>query len=253
MNPASKFLLSAQAVLLVCGCTSSIKTDPTKLSRVEIQNQPEVRPQTAGAMQKDGVYSPQVASAEATANGTQVVVDMDAERAIAKESLEAWRKCLKGDEKGAIAQLDDLEKRFPKISTVKFMKGQVYEHIGKKDLAIHFYRESLDNSEFSSIRQFKLAEALRSGKQYKEAGEIYRKLLKTFSDLPDAKLGLALCLIAQDKNSKEGHQVLAETVILCEALMKTQEPGKVAAAKKTLKDVLEVDPGNAAAKQLLGQ
>ena len=243
---------------VICGCTSSVTTDPTKLSHVEIKGQSGETlktgaPKTGAPPNKDGVFSPEIATADANGGGIPVAVDMDAERAIAKESLEAWRTALKGDEKTALAKLDDLEKRYPTISTVKFMKAQVYEHFNKRELAIKYYRESLDNSEFSSLRQFKLAEALKKGKQYKEAEEIYRKLLKTFSDLPDAKLGLALCLIAQDKDSKEGHQVLAETVILCEALMKTREPGKVASAKRILKDLLEADPGNAAAKQLLGQ
>lgn len=241
------------SVQLFCGCTSSVTTDPTKLSQVEIKNQAGETVKAGARPNKDGVFSPELATADASGGGIPVAVDMDAERAIAKESLEAWRTALKGDEKSAISQLESLEKRYPTISTVKFMKAQVYEHFGKRDLSIKYYRESLDNSEFSSLRQFKLAEALKKGKQYKEAEEIYRKLLKTFSDLPDAKLGLALCLIAQDKGSKEGHQVLAETVILCEALMKTREPGKVASAERILKDVLEADPGNAAAKQLLGQ
>lgn len=202
---------------------------------------------------KDGQYSPEAVSPEVSAAGTKIDVDMAAEDVIAKECLQAWRKALKGDEKGSLAQLDELEKRYPKYSTIKFMKGQVLEHLGKGEEAIKYYRESLDNSEFSSIRQFKLAEALRKTKKYKDSEQLYRKLLKTFTDFPDAKLGLARCLIAQDDHSKEGHQLVAETVILCEALVKTREDSKVAEGKRVLAEVLEVDPANAGAKKLLGK
>lgn len=238
MNLTTKFLLAAQTALLICGCTSSIKTDATKLAQVKMKN---------------GQYSPELASPEASAAGTKIDIDMGAEEIIAKECLQAWRKALRGDEKGSISQLDDLEKRYPTYSTIKFMRGQVLERLGKGEEAIKYYRESLDNSEFSSIRQFKLAEALRKTKKYKDSEAIYRKLLKTFTDFPDAKLGLARCLIAQDKNSKEGHQLLEETVILCEALMRTQEGSKVAEGKRVLNEVLEVDPSSAGAKKLLGK
>ena len=238
MNSTTKFLLAAQTALLICGCTSSIKTDATKLAQVKMKN---------------GQYSPELASPEASAAGTKVDIDMAAEDVIAKECLQAWRKALAGDEKGSMSQLNDLEKRYPTYSTIKFMKGQVLERLGKGEESIKYYRESLDNSEFSSIRQFKLAEALRKMKKYKDAEQIYRKLLKSFTDFPDAKLGLARCLIAQDDHSKEGHQLLEETVILCEALVKTQEASKVAEAKRVCTEVLEVDPTNQGAKKLLGK
>lgn len=236
-------MLVAQTGLLVCvvsACTSSIKADQTKLADLKVK-------------QPNGEYSPKVASPEASAAGIKIDIDMEAESVISKECLEAWRKALKGDEKGSMAQLDDLEKRYPKFSTIKFMKGQVLEHLGKGEEAIKYYRESLDNSEYSSIRQFKLAQALVKVKKYKDAETIYRKLFKTYNDLPDAKLGLARCVIAQDAHSKEGHQLIGETVILCEALLKTQDPEKVREGKRVLTDVLEIDPANAGAKQLLGK
>lgn len=238
MNFTSKCLLAAQTAVLICGCTSTVQTDSTKLAKLQMKN---------------GQYSPELVTKEASAAGTKIDVDMGAEEVIAKECLEAWRKALKGEGKAAIDQLNDLEKRYPTYSTIKFMKGQVLERLGKGEESIKYYRESLDNSEFSSIRQFKLAEALRRMKKYKDAEQIYRKLLKSFADFPDAKLGLARCLILQDKTSKEGHQLLEETVILCEALVKTQEPGKVAEGKRVLTEVLELDPANAGAKQLLGK
>lgn len=226
---------------MVCACSSSIKADPTKLADLKAAKEP------------NGEYSPRVTNPEASAAGVKVDVDMAAEGVISKECLEAWRKALKGDGKGAIAQLDDLEKRYPKFSTVKFMKGQVLEQLGRGEEAIKCYREALDNSEYSSIRQFKLAQALLRMKKYKDAEAIYRKLLKTYSDLPDAKLGLARCVIGQDTHSKEGHQLLEETVILCGALLKTQESEKVREGTRVLNEVLEVDPANAGAKQLLGK
>ncbi len=170
---------------------------------------------------KNGQYSPELVTKESSAAGTKIDVDMGAEEVIAKECLEAWRKALKGDGKGAMNQLNDLEKRYPTYSTIKFMKGQVLERLGKGEESIKYYRESLDNSEFSSIRQFKLAEALRKMKKVQRRGADISETFKSFTDFPDAKLGLARCLISQDNTSKEGHQLLEETVILCEALLKT--------------------------------
>ncbi len=238
MKFSTKILVVSQTALFLCSCSSSVHTDSTKLAQIKVKN---------------GEFSPELASPEASAAGTKIDVDMEAEGVISKECLQAWRKALKGDEKGAMSQLDDLEKRYPKYSTIKFMKGQVLELLGKGEEAIKYYRESLDNSQFSSIRQFKLAGALRKAKKYKDAELLYRKLLKTFTDFPDAKLGLARCLIAQDNHSKEGHQLLEETVILCEALLKTQEPDKVKEATRNLSEVLEEDPTNAGAKRLLGR
>lgn len=252
MKSSMSILVVAQTALLVCGCTSSVKTDPSKLAQVSIKARGS-EPASVAAKKVNGEYSPEVVTQEASASNVRIEVDMQAEGIISKECLEAWRKALKGDEKGAMAQLDDLEKRYPKVSTVQFMKGQVLEHLGKGEEAVKYYRASLDNSEYSSIRQFKLAQAYVKLKKYKEAEGIYRKLLKTFTDFPDAKLGLARCLIAQDTHSKEGHQLLAETVILCEALVKTGESSKVAEGKRLLKEVLQLDPAAPGAKELLSK
>lgn len=255
MKFSMKLLLAVSTALSLCGCSSSVKTDQTKLGDIKIRNHDPVP--ASGVAQnsetmKDGVFSPKVASPEASAAGSQVEFDMAAEGEISKQCLEAWRKAVKGDEKGSLSQLNELEKRYPKYSTIKFMKGQVLEHLGKREDAIKFYRESLDNSEFSSIRQFKLAEALRKTNKFADAEPLYRKILKSFDDFKEAKLGLAHCLIGQKKDSKEGAQLLQETVILCEALVKTQNPGKVAEGKRVLKEVLLVDPANADAKRILG-
>lgn len=260
MKSSMTYLVVAQAALLLCSCTSSVKTDPSKLAQVSIKKsdgsstQVKISDSSSTSVKKvNGEYSPEAVTPEASAANVKIEVDMAAETIISKECLEAWRKALKGDEKGAMSQLGDLEKRYPKVSTIKFMKGQVLEHLGKGEEAVKFYRESLDNSEYSSIRQFKLAQAYVKLKKFKEAELIYRKLLKTFTDFPDAKLGLARCLIAQDTHTKEGHQLLAETVILCEALVKTGEPQKVAEGRRVIKEVLELDPATPGAKELLGK
>ncbi|HNB21289.1 MAG TPA: tetratricopeptide repeat protein [Candidatus Obscuribacter sp.] len=252
MKPSMIFLVVAQAAVTLCSCTSSIKTDPTKLAQVSIKGGSS-EPSSTTVKKVNGEYSPEIVTSESSAANVKIEVDMEAEGIISRECLEAWRKALKGDEKGAIAQLDELEKRYPKVSTVQFMKGQVLEHLGKGEEAVKYYRASLDNSEYSSIRQFKLAQAYLKLKKFKEAETIYRKLLKTFTDFPDAKLGLARCLIAQDTHTKEGHQLLAETVILCEALVKTGDPSKVAEGKRVIKEVLELDPATPGAKELLGK
>lgn len=251
MKISTTILVVSQTALLVCGCTSSVKTDPSKLAQVSIKKS-GTDSNAVVAKKVNGEYSPELVTQESSAANVKIDVDMEAEGVISRECLEAWRKALKGDEKGAMSQLNDLEKRYPKVSTVQFMKGQVLEHLGKGEEALKFYQASLDNSEYSSIRQFKLAQAYVKLKKFKEAEVIYRKLLKTFTDFPDAKLGLARCLIALDTHSKEGHQLLAETVILCEALVKTGESSKVAEGKRVLKEVLQLDPATPGAKELLG-
>src|SRR5579872_2611859 len=55
----------------------------------------------------------------------------ESQEAFADGCLAAWRKALHDDEKGAMAQLQDLKRRYPKAYTLTLMMGQVEEHAGK--------------------------------------------------------------------------------------------------------------------------
>src|SRR6266404_8209843 len=89
-------------------------------------------------------------------------IDQEAEEALSEGCVAAWRKALKGDEPGAMKQLQDLDKRYPKAITVKFMMGQVEEHSGKKAQAIKYYQDAVEKSSFNSMYLYKLAESLRT-------------------------------------------------------------------------------------------
>src|SRR6266849_6264446 len=43
-------------------------------------------------------------------------VDLAAEAAISKSCVEAWRKGLAGDQEGAVKQLKELDKKYPRVS-----------------------------------------------------------------------------------------------------------------------------------------
>jgi len=134
--------------------------------------------------------------------------DMTVEAEVSKGCVEAWRKALAGDKKGALAQLDQMSQQYPNISTITFMKGQVLDHCGDKKEAIEFYRKSVTNKEFSTIHIFKLAEALRATNQNQEAAVEYRRLLTMAPDFPPGKIGLAKALLATDKKSAEARKEL---------------------------------------------
>ncbi len=231
MSLRLKFFVAVQSAILLCGCTSSIKTDSTKLAKVRMKN---------------GEYPISAVSPEASAAGTKIEIDMSAEAEITKQCLEAWRKALKGDGKGSIAQLDALEKKYPTFSTVKLMKGQVLDRIGKPDEAVKYYQESLQDSQFSSIRSFKLAQAYIRAKRYKEAEPLYRKICQSYEDMLDPKLGLARSLLGQDKNSKEGKELVAETAKLAGELKASSDPNKKAEGTRILIEIAALDPASAA-------
>lgn len=236
MSLQLKFLIAVQSAILLCGCTSSIRTDSTKLAKVKMKN---------------GEYPISAVSPEASAAGAKVEIDMSAEAEISKQCLEAWRKALKGDGKGSIAQLDALEKKYPTFSTIKLMKGQVLDRIGRPEEAVKYYQESLQDSQFSSIRTFKLAQAYIRAKRYKEAEPLYRKIAQSYEDLLDPKLGLARSLLGQDKNSKEGKELLSKTAKQAGVFASSDDEQKKPEGKRVLEEILELDPANAEAKTLL--
>src|SRR5271157_4725050 len=46
------------------------------------------------------------------------------EGSISEDCLKAWRTATAGDCKGALKQLDKLQQKYPKSTTISFMKGQ---------------------------------------------------------------------------------------------------------------------------------
>jgi FimV-like protein len=129
-------------------------------------------------------------------------INMAAETAIADASLKAWRCAIKGDEKGSMKYLDDVEKRFPNLVTTKSMRAQCLEKLGKKKEAIKYYKDAAAQNEYSSINNFKLAEARRTTGDAKGSIEDYRRLIKMAPEFEEGMLGLAKALIAT--GDKEG-------------------------------------------------
>jgi tetratricopeptide (TPR) repeat protein len=152
-------------------------------------------------------------------------LDLEAEDAIAKGCVEAWRKAIGGDETKAMAQLKAPDKQYPKVATIHFMIGQVLERFGKKKEAIPYYQDSVDQFEFSSIHLFKLAETMRTTGDAKGSLVPYRKLVQTAPEFMPGKMGLAKALLVLDPNSAE--------------------------AKAELKQVLKSEPDNKEASSLL--
>lgn len=141
--------------------------------------------------------------AQAGVSGGITGPDLETEAIVSHDCVEAWRRALAGDVEGAIKQLKDLDKKYPKVSTIKLMLGQVLEHAGRKKEAIAYYRESVREFEFSSIHLFKLAEAMRTTGDAKGSIPYYRKLVVNAPDFSEGKLGLAKALLVVDPQSKE--------------------------------------------------
>lgn len=151
-----------------------------------------------------------------SADGAQLVepVDLDAEEAVSVGSLSAWRRALAGDEAGALRQLEELDKKYPKAITVRFMIGQVLERAGKKQEAVKYYRQAVRQSQFNTIYLFKLAESLRTTGDAEAAAENYRQVLEIDPQFAPARLGLARALWSLDKNSEEARRQAARALVL---------------------------------------
>ncbi len=147
------------------------------------------------------------------------------EGSISEGCLTAWRTAVAGDCKGALRQLDQLQQKYPKSTTISLMKAQVLERSGDKKGAIKYYREGIRENEYSSIQRFKLAEALRTTGDAKAAAAEYRQLIKTSPQFLYARIGLAQALRQSDAQSVE--------------------------ATEQLKEVLKIDPENKEALALL--
>jgi tetratricopeptide (TPR) repeat protein len=181
--------LTLSASLTLSACTSRVGTENAPLEHVETGgSQANIRAQTANMHEGD------MATMEVVSNGC----------------LKAWRKACAGDQKGSIAMLEDLDKHYPGVLTIQMMEGQVYQHFGKNDLAIEHYKKCVSGNEFSSFHMFKLAEAMRKNGDNKGAAAYYRKIIKLAPQFGQANVGLAKCLLVDDKNSGEARTALSE-------------------------------------------
>ncbi len=147
--------------------------------------------------------------------------NMAHEQAVADGCLKAWRTAVAGDENAAMAQLTELDKKHPDISTVQFMMGQVKEHFKKDKEAVFHYQKAMAVNEFSSMQSYKLAESMRRSGDAKGSIVYYEKLEKNlesatgehgrdqFSQLLDSvRLGLAKALIASGDNKERARAVV---------------------------------------------
>ncbi|HEY9712811.1 MAG TPA: tetratricopeptide repeat protein [Chroococcales cyanobacterium] len=155
------------------------------------------------------------------------VLDMNAQADISEQCVKAWRMAGDGDGKGALAILDKLESQYPNVSTVHMMKGQVLDRLGRKKEAVKFYQQSALQSDFSALHLFKYAESLRTTGDAKAAIPQFRKLLQMAPGYAPARLSLARCLNTENPHSAEAIQYV--------------------------EDVLNTDPDNQQAKQLLSE
>jgi tetratricopeptide (TPR) repeat protein len=186
-----------------------------------------VKDQNISQVPVDGNPSPTASQSESGAVKLVEPINMAEEREVADQCLIAWRKALKGDEKGSMSVLNDLAKKYPKANTVYFMQGQVMEQLGKKKEAVDFYTKALSKSRFNSMYMFKLAESLRASGDAEGSITQYRKLINTHPDFAPARLGLAQALIIIEPKSEE--------------------------AKQQIKQVMEKEPDNKEAKDLLAK
>ncbi|MBS2002318.1 MAG: tetratricopeptide repeat protein [Cyanobacteria bacterium SZAS LIN-5] len=210
MKRTSLWCFSVATVLLAGGCSKTLTTSEATRKVEKGQN---LYYRSDDAANPSSSSSSREASALVAAQNQQLSgFNAEVETAVAEQSLIAWRKALAGDEKGSLAMLDKLDEKYPDILTLKFMRGQILEHFGKKKEALKYYQMAVTGNEFSSIKLFKLAEIKRTTGDAKGAVEDYRLLVQRAPDFAPAKLGLAQSLLALDKNSEEGKKLVEEVL-----------------------------------------
>ncbi len=207
MKRSSLWCFGVATVLLGSGCAKTISTSDASKNPQGGEN---------AYYAKSGAPPPtrsrETASLVSAQNQQLSGFNAEVETAVADQSLIAWRKATKGDEKGALAMLDDLDRKYPDILTLKFMRGQVLEHFGRKKEALKYYQQAVTGNEFSSLKLFKLAEIKRTTGDAKGSIEDYKMLIQRAPAFMPAKLGLAEALITLDKNSSEAKNLIDEVL-----------------------------------------
>lgn len=169
-----------------------------------------------GRVDPSGMTLTRVEKGESAAQApTAEQMDLGMEEQVSNGCVAAWRKAIAGDEKTAMADLKELQSRYPKVQTIEMMMGQVAEHFGKNEEALDHFRKAAVGNEFSSMRKLRLAHSLKENGKYQEAIGYYQKLLTHKENMDpilllDLERSLAQCLLATDKNSGEGKQLLSE-------------------------------------------
>lgn len=189
------------SIVALAGCKGTVETKDASLAQLETRS--------GIASGAGGTISVQEPS------GTQI--NMAVEEEVCNGTLKAWRKATSGDEKGAMADLEALDKKHPNASNVQMMMGQVADHFGHNKEALEHFRRSARGNEFSMMRMYKLADSLRVNAKYDEAIPIFRKILKGSESFEPAlkqpfEVGLADCLLHQDAHSKEGLALLEQSL-----------------------------------------
>jgi tetratricopeptide (TPR) repeat protein len=184
-------LLAVFSLTIISGCSGNVRT-PSELPVVN----------TAAPSQQGGA---QIGESS---------ISQEAEEAVSEGCVQAWRKALHGDEEGAMKQLTELDNKYPKVITVRFMMGQVKEHVGKKKEALQYYRDAVGKSRFNSMYLFKLAEAERTAGNAKESIQHYRQLIQMNPQFVPGKLGLAHALYDVDATSSEVRKELKEVLAI---------------------------------------
>jgi len=206
MVSVGRICLIAMTALMASGCTQSVHAPQSAMG--DIGQPPASRSSGFSAVES-----------------SDNCINMAGEQAIADASLKAWRCAQKGDEKGCMQLLDDVEKRFPNLGTTMTMRAQCLEKLGKKKEAIKYYQQAVSKNGFSSITNFKMAEAKRTTGDAKGAIEDYRRLMKMAPEFEQGMIGLAKALI--QTGDKDG----ARTEL---AQLLKQNPGNIEAKKLIL-------------------
>jgi tetratricopeptide (TPR) repeat protein len=230
---SSRIYLFFAASLLLSSCTTTVQAPGAPLGQVTIQG---------------GNGVPSAGTAELQSEGASEA-EMEMEGVVSRGCLDAWRKALKGDEKGSMSVLDDLSRKYPSVTTVTFMKGECLDRLGKKKEAIQFYKQAVSPKEFSTLHIFKLAEALRTTGQNKDAIPQYRRLIEIAPGFAPGHIGLATSLLALDKHSPEATKELDLVLSSCKSGL-ASDPYS-AEAREYLQDILTVRPNDAEAAALL--
>ncbi len=127
-------------------------------------------------------------------------------------STAEWKKVRQHDEEESMKQLEELSSRHPRTSFIKTMMGQVKHHFGKEAESAKYFEEALAHNRHEPLLTFKLAEARRLSGETKKAIEFYRETLELQSDFPEARLGLARCLLEDSSTSAEGREIISDVL-----------------------------------------
>ncbi len=186
---------------LVHGCGASSKVQLSEGTRESLGNQKNIySTETSGSR-----VAKQPGSAEQC-------VDYAAETDVSEQCVKAWRLAIAGDAPGGMKILEGLDKRYPNMKTVTFMKGQIQQHVGNKELAMKYYKDAVVGDEFDSMKMFKLAEMERETGRESEAIMDYRKLLTSVPNFPPAELGLAKAYLKGDAKSVDAKKCLQQVL-----------------------------------------